>query len=61
MNKNVKEVLVKVEYHGQVWYTVQELTMGITHVETRKKSSLRDSCPSLGQTSARGTAEEHSS
>lgn len=31
-----KEILVKVEYHGQVWYEVKTITMGTTHGQPSK-------------------------
>lgn len=40
--KMVKLILVRVEYHGQVWYTTQEVTMGLTH-ERIPQGSLRQS------------------
>lgn len=51
----VRHILVKVEYHGQVWYDVKEavrpremqLTMGLTHVG--KHSKLPESTDSAGQ------------
>jgi hypothetical protein len=51
-----REVLVKVEYHGQVWYIVQKVTMGSTHVETNR---LRESYVNLRQTSRKEDVEGH--
>lgn len=36
MNKNLKEVLVRREYHGQVWY----VTEPVTEIFTRKNLGL---------------------
>lgn len=35
-------ILIKVEYHGQVWYEVkeQEITMGITHANYAREANL---------------------
>lgn len=35
----ITKVLVRVEYHGQVWYEVKEVTMGQTH----ERNILRES------------------
>lgn len=37
-----KEVLVKIEYHGQVWYITQEATMGTTHAKRNLSRQMDD-------------------
>lgn len=35
----IREVLVKVEYHGQVWYTTKQVTMEQIHEDNRQEGT----------------------
>lgn len=53
----MREILVKVEYHGQVWYEVKQITMGKTHGKSIQTGHLPgygvESSPDVGSRDVR--------
>lgn len=52
MNKNLKEVLVKREYNGQVWFELKVISNGQHFKISYPKEARGDNQPTDGQSSS---------
>ncbi len=55
MNKNLREVLVRVEYHGQVWFDIRVISDDTFKQVSHPKQTGRDN----QQTDGPRPSEEH--